>query len=507
MKKKIDAFWIIAYGYILLPFLIFAIGWMKWYISYPTVAILCICFYKACRESPQLWRPEWNRDNIIKFLFMIGIIAIWVYYSGIGKFVFQATDHSVRNSVFNIMVEYQWPVINYEILPESPLGRQGASAAGLIYYIGFWLPSALVGKVLGIRAGYYAQAVWAVLGIALVYYLICVLMKRVAVWPLFVFIFFSGLDVLGIFLTAQDPATFEAMWHLEWWGTPYEYSSMTTQLFWVFNQSIPAWVCTMLAYIQKNNRNLVFILACSMLSSTFPFVGLLLLVLFFCFTRQYEDMGAVGTAGIREKGKKYMSCLIKDTCTIQNVIGGGLVGIMTFLYLSGNYSGAYIMGENTRGPSFDNSLAKLVIFLILEIGIYAALIYKYNKENKIFYFILVCLCVFPPIKVGYSVDFCMRASIPALLILMLLVMKTLADSWEKKDYRVFVGLLLVLVLGGITPTFEFKRTISETFRRINEGEIVYESDSDPIKIMSGGNFSGSAEDGLFFKYFVKPSED
>ena len=116
-----------------LSFLIFAVGWMKWYISLPTVAASGICFYKACSESPRLWRPEWNRDNVIKMLFVVGIIAVWVYYSGVGKFVFQTPDHSVRNSIFNIMVESRWPVINHEILPGSPLGKQGASAAGLVY--------------------------------------------------------------------------------------------------------------------------------------------------------------------------------------------------------------------------------------------------------------------------------------------------------------------------------------------------------------------------------------
>ena len=436
-------------------------------------------------------------------LFAVGIIAVWVYYSGIGKFVFQVPDHSVRNSIFNIMVESRWPVINHEILQGSPLGKQGASAAGLVYYIGFWLPSALVGKVLGLRAGYYAQAVWAVLGIVLVYYLICVLLKRVAVWPLFIFVFFSGLDILGIFLTAQDPATFECKWHLEWWGTPYQYSSMTTQLFWVFNQSIPAWVCTMMAYMQKNNRNIVFILACSMLCSTFPFVGLLLLALFFCLSRKYDEMEAVRTAGTREKIRVYISCIIKDTCTLQNVAGGGLIGITSFLYLTCNYSGAYIMGENIKGPEFDNSLAKLILFLIVEIGVYVALIYKYNKENKMFYFIVLCLSIIPPVKVGYSTDFCMRASIPALLLLTVLVIKTLAESWEKRDYRVFAGLILVLVLGSATPALEFRRTFGETFRRIKEGEIVYEEDSDPIKLLSGGNFSGSVDDSFFFQHFVK----
>ena len=272
----------IAYGYVFLPFLIFLFGWVKISIALPMILILCYCYLKICSEISEFWMPEWNRENITKIIFIIGIIAIWVYYSGIGKFVFQNVDHPIRNGIFNILVEYQWPVVNFDILNENHVIQNSGKATGLIYYIGFWLPSALVGKILGIRAGYYMQAVWALLGIVLVYYIVCITLKRIAVWPLAILIFFSGLDILGIFLTGADPMDFEVKMHLEWWGTPYQYSSMTTQLFWVFNQAIPAWVCTMMVYIQKNNRNIVFILACCMLTSTFPFVGLLALVLFFC---------------------------------------------------------------------------------------------------------------------------------------------------------------------------------------------------------------------------------
>lgn len=501
MKKKYKIGGGIVYGYVFLPFLIFLLGWVKMSIALPMTLILCYCFFKLCHEIPEFWMPEWNRENIIKIIFIMGIIAIWVYYSGIGKFVFQNADHSIRNGIFNILVDYQWPIVNYDLLNENHVIYNSGKATGLIYYIGFWLPSALVGKILGIRAGYYMQAVWAFLGIVLVYYLICITLKRIAIWPLFILIFFSGLDILGIFLTGEDPMNFEVKMHLEWWATPYQYSSMTTQLFWVFNQAIPAWVCTMLVYIQKNNRNIIFILACSMLTSTFPFVGLLALTLFFSFSRKYQYQ--IKKTDLKRTLKKYVICLIKDTCTLQNVVGGGIIGIITFLYLTTNSSGSVIMGENIKGPQFENSLAKLIIFLILEIGIYGILIYKYCKNNILFYFIIFCLCIIPPVKVGYSTDFCMRVSIPLLLLLMVLVINVVLESWRKKDYTIFVGLVFVLIIGSATPICEFRRTFTETFKRLNSGEIVYAEDCDMIKILNDLNFSGDLDENLFFEYFIE----
>lgn len=493
MQKKSNLFVSISYAYILLPFLLFAGGWMKPFISIPCIALLLFCYWKICKEPLELWFPVWNRDTFIKMFFVIAIIAIWIYYSGIGKFVFQNTDHSTRNAIFNILVQNKWPVINYDILPKNK---------GLIYYIGFWLPPAVLGKLFGLRIGYYAQAVWALVGIFLVYYLICAHLRRIAVWPLAVLIFFSGLDIVGVFLTNFDITILESKWHLEWWSIPYEYSSMTTQLFWTFNQSIPAWLCTMLLYMQKNNRNLIFILACSMLTSSFPFVGLLLLSVFFCFTRKYDLTGNF-KQNTFTRAKNYFRYFIPDTCTVQNILGGGVIGIISFIYLSSNYSGGRIMGENIRGPMFDNSLAKFVLFLILEVGVYCVVLYKYNQKNKLFYFIMLCLCIMPPIKVGYSNDFCMRASIPALFLLMILVIETIDKSWKKKDYGIFISLIIALVIGSATPICEMKRTFSMTYERIANDEIVYSEDDDEIDIMNSPNFSGDTEKSIFFKYFAK----
>lgn len=483
----------ITYAYLLLPFLIFALGWMKLYISIPVVLCVLLCFIKVIKDSSELWIPEMNRENVVKILFIVAVIAIWVYYSGIGKFVFQNTDHAYRNGLFNMLVEKEWPVINENVIQSK---MPGVSKTGLIYYIGFWLPSAVVGKVLGLRCGYYAQAVWALAGICLAYYLLCARNKKLEIWPLAVFILFSGLDIIGEHLIGTNLFTIDTTLHLEWWSTAYQFSSMTTQLFWVFNQAIPIWLCTMAILLQKNNRNVVFILACSLITSTLPFVGLAVITIFLCFTRTYPE---------RErtlfKRNGYFHTLIKDTVTLQNLLGGGIIGILSALYLGSNTAGN--LSDQQLDPEMQNNLSKYVIFLIIEVGIYIIIIYKYNQKNKLFYFICLSLAIIPPIHVGASNDFCMRASIPALFILMILVMDTLRNSYLAKDMLVFKSLVIVLAIGSMTPLFEFTRTITETNTRIAYGEVVYEEDKEFEVILSEANFCGDIEDNFFFQYIAK----
>lgn len=515
----------LGYVYVLLPFLIFSLGWMKWYFAIPIAFILLGCFWKTCKESPSLWMPDMNFDNVMKILFILAVIALWVYYSGIGKFVFQNTDHQYRNGIFNLLVQSDWPVISSKILPGN------TSKSALIYYIGFWMPSAVIGKLFGLGAGYCMQALWAFLGIVLVYYLICARNKKLEVWPLAVLILFSGLDVIGEYLLGANIFTMDTCRHLEWWNPAYQYTGMTAQLFWVFNQSIPAWLCTMLVLMQKNGRNVVLILACSMLSSTFPFVGLLALVAFLVFSRAYGKMRKdtrdmredykteqndalarknpkITVAGIAiknlfvQKAGTIIQVILKDVCTVQNVIGGGIVGIFSFLYLSANLSGGDIMNQP---PLFGKkyTLMLYVTFLLVEIAAYVVLLYKYNRRNPLFYFSIAMLVIIPPIHVGSGYDFCMRASIPFLFVLMLLTMDALRKSHETKERRLYYALIVTLAIGSLTPIHELTRTIAESARRGNEGQVVYEIDRTAEEVLSANNFSGPVADNFFFKYIAK----
>lgn len=202
------------------------------------------------------------------------------------------------------------------------------------------------------------------------------------------------------------------------------------------------------------------------------------------------------------KKNGYVDCLVRDTFTLQNVLGGGIIGIFSALYLLTNTSGGMV-NQAGLNAQMQNSLPKYVIFLIIEVGIYILLVYKYNQKNYLFYFICLLLVIIPPIHVGSSNDFCMRASIPALFILMIIIMDTLRNAYLTKDILIFKALILALAIGSITPLFEFTRTISKTNERIRNEEVVYEEDKEFEIILSEGNFCGDIENNIFFKYIAK----
>lgn len=484
MEKKTKLGVAVAYAYLMLPFVIFVLGWIKLWMAMPMVILLIFCFWKMILYAPKLWIPELTRDNIEKIIAIFGAICLWVYLSGIGQLVFQNTDHQARNAIFNILVEYDWPVY----------GTAGSgSATSLIYYIGYWLPSAVIGKIFGIRAGYWSQDVWAVIGIGLVYYFICARTKKLEVWPLIVMILFSGLDYVGYYLLGTDMRTISQTMHLEWWNDPYQISSMTTQLFWVFNQCIPIWVATVLVINLKDNRSIVLILATTMLTSTLPFVGLIPIVAYCVFSRQYPAE------------KKWFPEFWKNTITLENVIGGGIIGIISFLYLKVNVSGTMVSttSKSAIASRYDGSLLMWIICIMVEVGIYLILVYRKQRDNLLFYIIAAELCFFPLVRVGVSSDFCMRAVIPAQIILMIYVIDALRDSVSQKKWFMTIAIIMVLCIGSITPIHEITRTCAETIQRKRDRVQIEEGTYKDTEILNPGNFSGEIEGSWFFKNFVK----
>ena len=248
-NKKIGIYInILVYIYLALPTIIFFAGWLKWYFALPfglVAAVACVKgFSNSIRDKCLIIDSSVDIEirTLVKVLLLI---ALWVYISGIGGWCYQNKDHEVRNAIFRALVQYDWPVISYD------------GSRGLIYYIGFWLPAACVGKVFGLEAGYAAQVVWAVLGIFIVYYLICVYRKKVDLLPILFLIFFSGLDYVGTWILGEEGIDLSLAAHLEWWAYDMQFTSTTAQLFWVFNQAIPAWVSTMLIMTQKSCKNML----------------------------------------------------------------------------------------------------------------------------------------------------------------------------------------------------------------------------------------------------------
>jgi len=513
MVKKINN-WIgsLAYIYLTLPILIFVIGWIKLPIAVISAILIIIALFCCIKNERNTYEEFWTKNDIVKFGIIFCIISLWVYLSGIGGLCYQNNDHYVRNRIFRVLVEYDWPTL---------------SADGnrlLIYYIGFWLPAAVVGKVFGMTIGYWFQAIWSVIGIFFTYYFICMRRKKIAYWPLILFILFSGMDYLGILLLGREAVNLLKPEHIEWWAEEYQYSSMTTQLFWVYNQAIPAWMGTILLLCQKNKKNLFFILSLLILSSTFCFVGLIPVVLCFALGKRKEKHN------------------IKENFSIQNVIGVLVIGIISVAYLMSNaqvvksFTNGQITQETqnvqemqttqtsadldavadtgtietdvqnvvqNKDTDFSAELLRYLLFIFIEFMPYVILVSKGNKSEKLFYVVVGILLVCPLIRLGDSYDFTMRASIPALFCLMIYCIDFLTKEAKDSNNKLLIFMVVIMLIGSITPLHEIHRSIQNTIIYSENGLEYTLAGENVERIFENRYHSGGTEGNLFMKYFAK----
>lgn len=529
-----------------IPFIVFAIGWLKWYWAVVAVAATLACvwfgaFYKKKQntEKPAMvplalklkeneLSGEETKITVKKWIFviLIGIALIWVWQSGIGGFWAQSKDYPWRNAIFRDIVLFDWPVY-YEMYDSA-----------LVYYIGFWLPPALIGKlalllganeVVAFQAASVAIYVWSVLFIVILFVLLLTLLKadntKKQLLVVLGFVFFSGLDILG----SIEPLGAN-LYHLEWWANDYQYSSFTTCLFWVFNQSIISWIAFACLLQEKTIRNYVYLGMMCLFSGPLPFVG------FFIYCLALGTLKAIDAI----RNKKAVAFL-KDIISSSNMIATVFIFIFIATYLLSN---AAISGSGTLRVSQDSiivqsentadvdnevvteastsvnmdKMGQYLMFIFFEFGIFALLIVRKNYKNPLFYVMVICLLVFPFLKIGGGSDFPMRASIPALFYLYYLVMDFLIKEhyWLKKkdstNRMLYMLLIGALVLGSVTPVVEFYRGCRQV--------ALYSLDNpmeDYLYTLSGEGPMGEVETGYtyanfvavepeqqtFFKYFAK----
>ena len=467
----------LIYLYIGLPVLIFIIGWIKWWISIPVSLIILYSLYTAVRKNntAALKLQKSDRKTLIATLVLI---CIWVVFSGIGGFLHQNSDHAYRNTIYKLLVNENWPV-QREVLTEA-----GTQTRVLSYYIGFWLPSAIFGKIFGLTAGFVFQFFWAILGLSLIYLKLSQRLGRYSIFPLLIFILFSGLDAAGFLVTGKNLFSYGITFHLEWWlSFDYQFSSHTTMLFWVFNQAIYGWLLTLLILGEEDNRHSVVIWSCGLLTCTIPFVGMLP---FLC----YKIIINFKKEAKSTSPKKALMQLF----SIENILGGGAIGIISFIYLRNNASAGRV--SSSLGLTLAE-FGNVALFLLIEAGIYYILVFKDHKKNPLYYISLAMLIVCPFVRINGGNDFCMRASMPSLLVLCLFVTESLFITWKKEKLR-FAALLLAFLIGCITPAHEFIRTIKDT--RESGTQMVF---VDEKNVFSEPNFSSNTEDNLFVKYLAK----
>lgn len=498
-------------GYIFLaaPFVIFTLGYMRIWFALPIIMITFFSLFQMFKDIPEIDFPQVGKRELLIILCSVLFIILWVMLSGVGKIGWQRGDHTIRNGIYEALVREPWPV------GMAYLNNGQTDIKMLVYYIGFWMPSAVIGKIFGIQAGYYFQVFWAIMGLVLLYFFISIWRKKFSAWPIVIFIFFSGLDIIILSIMKGERIPIFSIDFIEEKTCDFLFTSFTIDLFDVFNQAIPAWVATIIILLQKNTKSIIFIWSFLLLSATFPFVGLLPIIIYMVYRLSDKNV-------LKDSKKWYVMFynIIKELFTFRNIAGGGVVGIITALYLMGNISGGMIgthslvtshfgnipvaavnaipeicMGfqQIFRENIISNTFVQYLIFILLEFICYYIFMFKYYIKNPLFYVILFSLMTIPFIKVGSFVDFCMRASIPPLFILYLLVIEYLQNSKQK------IGKILVCILLMIS-SISAMHQIANSIVRFGEER---QRTATVREVCLGSNFGGPS-DTVFFKYLSKP---
>lgn len=550
-----------AFLYLLLPVLIYLLTFLRPVYAIVSSVALLASFWLSVRNDNTIKKTV--SFGLMEIILIAAVSLVWSWLGGQGGFFYQTSDWNERNAVFRDLISNDWPV--YYPVTNTVLS----------YYVGHWLPAALIGRTVyhffgnmdvAWKVGNIALWLWTSTGVFLTFMLLfrAAGAKRPSqrVFAILVMVFFSGLDIIGTIIDKWSVEDYFRILHLEWWAEVYQFSSPTTCLFWVFNQAVPAWIA-ILCFINENTsreriRNYGLIMVSALLSAPLPCVGMffyMLASIIFslvkhikkkCFVSWLKDCFSLGNV---------LMVLIVFPCIaallLLNAAVGGLseaadavppqlnkplficiyVLAIVVLYAFSNNEGIRKKTIRFRSETLSfvklfgtlaillgvslymrlNLLVKFPLFILFEAGIYLILLYPFFRDDYLFYVTALVLGICPLIRVGISMDFCMRVSIPGIMMLIVYYVKALLNTWnwEWKPLMTVCKVLLIIMLliGCCTPFMEIYRGFYLYDQRGNADEIGTLNQYHQSGSIYGNFVSDSYESSFFFSHLSKLRKD
>ncbi len=424
---------VVALGYLLLPVLIFLLTWLRAPYNAVCFTLTLLCYAGIVRKSIASKRGE--KVQISSHIWVwIGFCIILTVLSGAGGVVWQKPDWAKHNVILNDLIDYPWPVYygQSSMVPDTTL----------VYYLAYYLPAALVGKLIGWQGGQWALGVWTGIGLLL---LACLVGTRGRWTPQQFTLFFlmSGADIAGILATQIFSPYSLPFPQLEQYANGLQFSSIMTQLMWVPQHAIAGWLAVSMLY--RSDRTVRVDHTTSLTTAVLwywsPFVAIgYILIIAPYILRNLHRMWSMHT--------------------VWSVV---LTIIVVWFYQSAVTSGRgqwdfYL----TSGPDILGNVGLLTASLIIDIMIpciLAALMWHalHREERRMLLWSVFVLVTVSMIRYGKGPDFVMRASIPALTILFM----TLVTHWRtlfSQGRHTAILASAVLILGICTPLTEIATT-------------------------------------------------
>ncbi|WP_301590293.1 hypothetical protein [Sabulicella glaciei] len=230
-----DRLFLLTLTFLFLPGLLFLGGWAQLWVS-----LLAGGAGAAAVALAPGWRGPWPlRSRTTLLCLLAGLV--WAGAAGPAHWLYATADWQVRDAVLRDLAVYAWPVAYDEEviwLLRAPLG--------------YFLPAAAVGRLVGFEGAQVALWLWTGAALGLLLMMLTCLARRLGVSALMlglVFVFFGGLDFLpNVVLDWRFGTGPFAAWGRggEWWNRAFQYPGHVTSMLWAPNHTLPAWLCALM---------------------------------------------------------------------------------------------------------------------------------------------------------------------------------------------------------------------------------------------------------------------
>jgi hypothetical protein len=356
----------------------------------------------------------------------LAIATLLMLLGGEGRFFYANLDWQVRDAVLRDMAVHRWPFVY-------------ASGDMLRAPVGMYLLPALTGKLwgqTGADLGLLAQNS-LLLGLLLAIGSTLFENRRGQLSALGTFIAFSGLDIVGQ-LAAGHATGLAPTAHLEGWSVT-QYSSTITLAFWVPQHAMAGWIGALAFLLWRVDR-----LSLGRLLMLAPLVAL------------WSPLAAIGLmpffayAALHDFQHRRIAVADLALPALASAIA-----LPALLYLAA-------AGDQVGAGIFPIRPVQFLLFEMIEVFPYlliAAAGWRGRFGGAVLAITCAALLTFPFVRVGWSTDFTMRASIPALAILAVQLADGLSGAWPASVRRK-AALIGLLAIGSATGLTEIVRALT-----------------------------------------------
>jgi hypothetical protein len=433
--------------YLALPYLIFFPGWLNPPAAITAILIFTYSLYKTLKHNTSIRNDSLHIGELVAFI----MILMWVNLAGAGGYGYQTYDYTIHNGRLLDLVNYSWPV-HYG--PDK----------NFIYYVGYFLPSALIGKIFGHTAGMRSMFLWAVIGVSIALRWMSVLSGwRFSILLVGAFALFGPLDILGdLYIYAMekriDPTIeLHKLWpflnedtdRLDFWASLRSnffignFLSNTFGLYWSPQQIIAGWIgAGVLTYLFYKERTQHFLFVFSMLSLWAPLIMIAMSPLVI----------VAACLHIKQKWQRVI--------TLENIIGGGSLVLLLIIF--------YSAGSVTKNPSYwiydAGNYDEIALMLLLSWGIYLAsllpLLKVLERHEKVWLGLIAISAAALPLRTyGDYNDLLCRGSAPIMFLILAFFLRNMKQQWKEKRILLTCALTVLFATGTVSALFQIKTAV------------------------------------------------